>query len=225
MIKYKAIIFGSIGTLAETSNIQRKSFNEAFKKFNLNWYWSKNEYKTLLQKSGGENRLANYAKLKNIKINTLKLRNLKTKIFNNYLKKNQLRPRSGVVSIINFCKKNNIKIGFATSTSVNNINSLFLALKKEIKKKDFNFIGNGKLVLQKKPQPDIYKAALKKLNLNSKECLAIEDTEESMQSALNANIKCIAFPGKLHENKKFKGSLKIIKRLNKKDILISLENF
>ena len=72
MIKYKGIIFGSIGTLAETSNIQRKSFNEAFKKFNLNWYWSKNEYKTLLQKSGGENRLANYAKLKNIKIKYFK---------------------------------------------------------------------------------------------------------------------------------------------------------
>ena len=31
MIKYKAIIFGSIGTLAETSDIQRKSFNKAFK--------------------------------------------------------------------------------------------------------------------------------------------------------------------------------------------------
>ena len=222
MIKYKAIIFGSIGTLAETSDIQRKSFNQAFKKFNLDWYWSKNEYKTLLEKSGGENRLANYAKLKDIKINTLKLRNLKTKIFNNYLKKNQLKSRSGVVNIINFCKKNNLKIGFATSTSINNINSLFLTLKKEVKKKDFNFIGNGKLISRQKPHPDIYKAALKKLNLNSKECLAIEDTEESMQSALNANIKCIAFPGKLHENKKFKGSLKIIKRLSKKNIFIDL---
>ena len=91
MIKYKAIIFGSIGTLAETSDIQRKSFNQAFKEINLNWYWSKNEYKTLLEKSGGENRLANYAKLKDIKVNTLKIRNLKTKIFNNYLKKNQLK--------------------------------------------------------------------------------------------------------------------------------------
>jgi len=29
---YKALLFGSIGTLVETSEIQRKSFNEAFKK-------------------------------------------------------------------------------------------------------------------------------------------------------------------------------------------------
>ena len=126
LIKYKSIIFGSIGTLVETSNIQRKSFNKAFKKLGLDWHWSVSEYKTLLEKSGGENRLSKYANEKNIKINTKKLRDLKTKFFNNYLKKNTLKPRAGVLNIINFCKKNHIKLGFATSTSVNNINSIFL---------------------------------------------------------------------------------------------------
>jgi beta-phosphoglucomutase-like phosphatase (HAD superfamily) len=214
----KAIIFGSIGTVLETSDIQRKSFNKAFKKFGLNWYWSKNKYKKLLKMSGGENRLSNYAKTKNIKINTLKLRNLKTKFFNDYLKKNKLKPRAGVINVIKFCKKNNIRLGFASSTSINNINSIFFTLKNTIKKKDFDFIGNSKLVSKKKPYPDIYKVALKKFNLSSKECLAIEDTEESMKSALSAKIICIAFPGKLHEKEKFKGSYKITKKLINKDI-------
>ena len=218
MKNFKAIIFGSIGTILETSDIQRKSFNKAFKKFGLNWYWSKNEYKKLLKMSGGENRLSNYAKIKNIKINTLKLRNLKTKFFNNYLKKNKLKPRAGVANVIKFCKKNNIKLGFASSTSINNINSIFFSLENTIKKKDFDFIGNSKLVSKKKPYPDIYKVALKKFGLSSKECLAIEDTEESMKSALSAKIICIAFPGKLHEKEKFKGSYKITKKLINKDI-------
>ena len=218
MKNFKAIIFGSIGTVLETSDIQRKSFNKAFKKFGLNWYWSKNEYKKLLKMSGGENRLSNYAKKKNIKINTLKLRNLKTKFFNDYLKKNKLKPRAGVTNVIKFCKKNNIKLGFASSTSINNINSIFFALENTIKKKDFDFIGNSKLVSKKKPYPDIYKVALKKFDLSSKECLAIEDTEESMKSALSAKIICIAFPGKLHEKEKFKGSYKITKKLINKDI-------
>ena len=218
MKNFKAIIFGSIGTVLETSDIQRKSFNKAFKKFGLNWYWSKNEYKKLLEKSGGENRLSNYAKIKNIRINTLKLRNLKTKFFNNYLKKNELKPRAGVINVIKFCKKNNIKLGFASSTSINNINSIFFALKNTIRKKDFDFIANNKLALRKKPYPDIYKITLKKLNLKSKDCLAIEDTEESMKSALNAKIRCVAFPGKFHEKEKFKGSHKITKKLINKDI-------
>jgi len=215
---FRAIIFGSIGTIVETSDIQRKSFNKAFKKFSLDWYWSINEYKKLLEMSGGENRLSNYAKTKNTKINTLKLRNLKTKFFNNYLKKNKLKPRAGVTNIIKFCKKNNIKLGFASSTSINNINSIFFSLKNIIKKEDFDFIGNSKLVSRKKPYPDIYKVALKKFDINSNECLAIEDTEESMKSALRAKIICIAFPGKLHEKKKFKGSYKITKKLSNKDI-------
>ena len=126
MIKYKAVIFGAIGTIVETSNIQRKSFNKAFKEFGLDWYWSSTEYKKLLEKSGGENRLSSYANKKNVKINTKKLRDLKTKFFNDYLKKNEIKPRDGVLNIINFCKKNNIKLGFATSTTTNNINSIFL---------------------------------------------------------------------------------------------------
>ena len=218
MIKYKAIIFGSIGTLAETSDIQRKSFNKAFKKLSLNWYWSVNEYKKLLENSGGENRLSKYANKKNIKVNTKRLRNLKTKFFNDYLKKNKLKPRPGVLNIINFCKKNNIKLGFATSTTTNNINAIFFTLRNKIKKKDFNFIGNNKLVLREKPYPDIYMITLKKLKTRPKECLSIEDTEESMKSALKAKIRCVAFPGKLHEHQKFKGAYKIIKKLNKKKI-------
>ena len=222
MIRYKAVIFGSIGTIVETSDIQRKSFNLAFKEFGLDWYWSKTEYRKLLQRSGGENRLSNYSNKKNIKVNTKRLRNLKTKFFNDYLKKNRLKPRPGVLDIINFCKKNNIKLGFATSTTVNNINSIFFTLKNTINKKDFNFIGNNKLVLREKPYPDIYKFTLKKLNIRSKECLAIEDTEESMKSALKAKIRCVAFPGKLHEHQKFKGAYKIIKKLNKKKIFTDL---
>ena len=222
MIKYKAVIFGSIGTIVETSNIQRKSFNKAFKEFGLDWYWSASEYKKLLEKSGGENRLSKYANKKNIKINTKKLRDLKTKFFNDYLKKNKIKPRVGVTNIINFCKKNNIKLGFATSTTINNINSIFFTLKNTIGKNDFNFIGNDKIVLRKKPHPDIYNITLRKLNLRPKECLAIEDTEESMKSALKAKIRCIAFPGKLHEHQKFKGAYKIIKKLNKKKIFTDL---
>ena len=96
MIKYKAVIFGAIGTIVETSNIQRKSFNKAFKEFGLDWYWSSAEYKKLLEKSGGENRLSEYANKKKIKINTKRLRDLKTKFFNDYLKKNEIKPRGGV---------------------------------------------------------------------------------------------------------------------------------
>ena len=44
---------------------------------------------------------------------------------------------------------------------------------------------------------------LEKLNLKPEECLAIEDTEESSNAAVNASVKCIAFPGDFHKEDKF----------------------
>ena len=134
---YKALFFGSIGSIVETSDLQRKSFNQAFIKSGLNWYWTKKEYEKLLNKSGGKDRISRYAKQKKIKVSAKKLSILKTKIFNNYLKKNELKLRPGIKDLLNFCIKNGIKLGFVSSTSLNNINSIFYCLRRSIKKKIF----------------------------------------------------------------------------------------
>ena len=143
----KAVLFGSIGTIIETSDIQRNCFNQAFQKVGLNWHWSKTIYKSMLKKPGGEKRVRKYSLENNTFANAKEIRNLKTFIFNNYLKKNKTKPRPGVLDIINYCKRNNIKIGFVTSTTKNNIDSVFLSTGKYLSKKDFNYIGNNNLSL------------------------------------------------------------------------------
>ncbi len=216
---YKALLFGSIGSIVETSEIQRKSFNKAFKQYGLDWNWTKREYVSLLNKSGGKDRISRYAKKNKEIVNSTYLRNLKTKIFNNYLKKNQLKLRPGVKNLILFCKKEKIKLAFVSSTSTNNINAILYSLRNSIHKKDFSFIGNSKLVKKFKPNPAIYLLALKKLKIKANDCLAIEDTQESLNSAKRAKIKCIIFPGKFHSSRKFSGAYKKVYRLNKNIIL------
>jgi beta-phosphoglucomutase-like phosphatase (HAD superfamily) len=216
---YKALLFGSIGSIVETSEIQRKSFNKAFKQYGLDWNWTKREYQNLLSKSGGKDRISRYAKKKKNEVNSVYLRNLKTKIFNNYLRKNHLKLRPGVKNLISLCKKENIKIAFVSSTSLNNINAILYCLRNSINKKDFNFIGNAKLVKKFKPNPEIYLLAIKKLKLNPNDCVAIEDSQESLNSARRAKIKCIIFPGKFHSSKKFIGAYKKVYQLNKNIIL------
>ena len=195
---YKALLFGSIGSIVETSEIQRKSFNKAFKQHGLKWNWTKREYLSLLTKSGGKDRISRYANKNKEIVNSTYLRNLKTKIFNNYLKKNQLKLRPGVKNLILFCNKKKIKLAFVSSTSLNNINAILYSLRNSINKRDFNFIGNAKLVKKFKPNPEIYLLALKKLKLKANDCLAIEDTQESLNSARRAKIKCIILPGKFN---------------------------
>jgi len=113
-----------------------------------------------------------------------------------------------------YAKENNIRLGFSTSTTINNVNAVFETLSGQISKEDFDFIGNKSFVENEKPHPEIYKITLENLNLKKEECLAIEDTEESSNSAVRAGIKCIAFPGEFHLDDKFDMCIKKINLLD-----------
>jgi len=71
-MKYKALLFGSIGTIIETSEIQRQSFNDTFKELDLDWYWDEQDYKNLLKKSGGVKRIEDFAQKNNSIVDALK---------------------------------------------------------------------------------------------------------------------------------------------------------
>ena len=64
---------------------------------------------------------------------------------------------------------------------------------------------------------EFYFKALEIMNLDNKDCVAIEDSVESAKSAINAGIQCIAFPGIYHNDESFE-SCKL--KLNKLDISI-----
>tara|TARA_Y100001970_G_scaffold281834_1_gene393422 strand:+ start:1277 stop:1939 length:663 start_codon:yes stop_codon:yes gene_type:complete len=218
-MKLKAVLFGSIGTVVETSNIQRKCFNQAFKINGLDWYWTKKMYQKMLKKTGGEKRVRKFSLERKILINAKNIRNLKTKLFNNYLKKNKLKPRSGVIRLIKYCKYKKIKVAFVTSTTKNNVDAVFISLNNYIKKSDFDYIGHNKIIKNFKNKSDIYKNCLKKLNLLPKDCIAIEDTEISLKYALKANLRCVAFPGDFHQTGKYINSLAKVKSLQPKEII------
>ena len=53
-----ALIFGSTGTVMETSDVQRRAYNQALKEAGLNWVWTREIYAELLSQSGGQERLS-----------------------------------------------------------------------------------------------------------------------------------------------------------------------
>jgi len=200
---YKAILFGSIGTIVETSELQRRSFNQAFSEAGLDWNWTLEEYQKMLTKSGGLNRINDFANQLGIKVNADALHLRKTEIFDSMMSNEKISTRPGVTNLISYALANGIHLAFVTSTSKTNIDAMFSALNNQIKKSDFSFIGNDKLVSHPKPNSEIYLKALSELKLNADDCIAIEDTEVSMRSAIDAKIKCIAFPGAMASDNNF----------------------
>tara|TARA_E500000178_G_scaffold223044_3_gene220016 strand:- start:2658 stop:3317 length:660 start_codon:yes stop_codon:yes gene_type:complete len=196
----QAIFFGSIGTLVETSEIQRKSFNAAFEEFGLNWYWNIGNYINMIQKPGGILRIKEYSKLK-LKDNEVeKIYDLKIKYFRKY-STNSVKPRKGVLEIINYANKNNIKLGFITTTTKETIEIIKDSLSRYIDFNNFDLITYEKDCSKKKPNPDIYNFAINNLDVAKNNSITIEDTPVSYTSSKKANIKTILFPGEYSVNK------------------------
>ena len=196
----QAIFFGSIGTLVETSEIQRKAFNTAFNEFGLNWYWNIGNYINMIQKPGGIQRIKEYSK-SNLKDNEVKkIYDLKIKYFREY-SANAVKPREGVLEVINYANINNIKLGFITTTSKETIDIIKDSLSRYIDFNNFDLITYEKDCSKKKPNPDIYNFAINNLKVEKNNSITIEDTPVSYTSSKKANIKTILFPGEYSVNK------------------------
>ena len=196
----QAIFFGSIGTLVETSEIQRKAFNAAFEEFGLNWYWNIGNYINMIQKPGGILRIKEYSKLKLKDDEVKKIYDLKIKYFKEY-STNAVKPREGVLDVINYANINNIKLGFITTTTKETIDIIKDSLSRYIDFNNFDIITYEKDCSKKKPNPDIYNFAINNLDVAKNNSITIEDTPVSYTSSKKANIKTILFPGEYSVNK------------------------
>ncbi len=190
----KALLFGSIGTIVETSEIQRQSYNKAFKDLDLNWYWNIATYCKLLENAGGKKRIKEYSK-NTLDQKTINLIHSKKEEYYEKLLSNPLSPRPGIKDTIELCIESNVSIGFITTTSLKNINSIKHALKGTLDFSNFQIITSLEDTSAPKPSNQIYLYALKKLGLSKNEVIAIEDTYISKTSAINAGIECYFFPG------------------------------
>lgn len=196
-----AILFGSIGTLVETSEIQRKSFNKAFKHFGLDWYWNVGNYIEMIQDPGGIKRIKKYSNFKLSETNVKKIYDYKIKFFRQYAV-NIVKPRKDILKIIKYAKKKNIKLGLITTTSKETIDIIIDSLSQYIDFNNFDLITYEKHSKKKKPYPDIYNFAANELKISKNKLIAIEDTPISYASSKSAKIKTLFFPGEYSVNKK-----------------------
>ena len=190
----KSILFGSIGVLVECSEIQRKAFNSAFQEYGLDWHWNIANYIKMLEEPGGLNRIVEYSNFRLSQEDAKKIHLLKIKHFK-LLSKNSLKPREGVEDVVQYALKNNIKIGFITTTTKETLDLIIENISNYIDFTKFDLITHDELVNKRKPDPEIYNYALRELKVNNLKSIAIENTYESCKSAEDANIKTLFYPG------------------------------
>lgn len=104
------------------------------------------------------------------------------------LYKNHIHEIAGLTSLLNKMNDLEIKASLATMGDTPNID---FVLDKLSIKKYFHSLTGGHEITNGKPDAEIFNLALKKLNLNSSDCIVIEDSIDGVISATQAGIKVI----------------------------------
>ncbi|MGH6850373.1 MAG: HAD-IA family hydrolase, partial [Methylocella sp.] len=196
----EALIFDVDGTLAETEEAHRQSFNEAFAAFGLDWRWDKELYRELLQVTGGKERLQHY-------IDAWKPRGREVVLarFSEIYEETSARyaalvragaspARPGVRRLITEAHERRVRLAIATTSLPESVDVVLRAMLGEEAPSWFAVIAAGDAVASKKPAADVYRFAVATLGCGPGSCVAIEDSANGIKAARAAGLPVLATP-------------------------------
>ena len=219
----KALIFDVDGTLADTESAHLAAFNHAFAEQGLDWHWDVALYTSLLEISGGKERMLHYWKhvhpdMKDIDGSGLRdtidhLHALKTASYEAAVQGGAVQLRPGVLALIQQAHQQGLRLAIATTTSPVNIAVLLRNAIGPDWKDFFIVIEDASTAPKKKPHPQVYVQTLTRLGLPSGACLALEDSSNGLRAAVAAGIKTIITPNNFTSHHDFTGALRVLPNL------------
>lgn len=195
----EALLFDVDGTVAETEGLHRRAFNLAFERHGIDIRWDEREYRRLLRVHGGKERitrsLAEHEEPRPAG-EIAAVHATKTRIYDELLLAEGVPWRPGVRRLMAEAKRARLRLALATTTSEANLDPLFSPVLGARWKVLFDAIVTGDVTARKKPAPDVYLEALKRLGLRATQAIAFEDSRAGVEAACAAGIAVIAVPSR-----------------------------
>ena len=197
-----ALIFDVDGTLADTESAHRQAFNAAFREVGLAWHWSESLYASLLDVTGGKERLLHYWRLVDpqeagaprITENIAALHAIKTRHYDALVGAGQLVLRPGILRLMHEARAAQMPIAIATTTTPANVDALLRTPLGSNWRALFASVCDAATPGDKKPAPDVYLATLNALGLAGAACIAFEDSANGLRAAVAAGIPTVITP-------------------------------
>jgi len=104
------------------------------------------------------------------------------------LYKDHIKEIDGLTSLLENLERLGVEIALATNGDMTNI---YFVLDSLNIGRFFRFITGADEISKGKPDPEIFKLTLTKLNLKSRECIAVEDSTDGIISARQAGLEVI----------------------------------
>jgi beta-phosphoglucomutase-like phosphatase (HAD superfamily) len=118
-------------TLAETEEAHRLSFNTAFAEANLDWNWSRDVYRKLLNVTGGKERIRHYLTdwtslsfREDAETLIRELHARKTELYTARVAGGGVTLRPGIAELITEARRRDVTLAIASTTSHANVDAL-----------------------------------------------------------------------------------------------------
>ena len=190
----KALFFGSIGTIVETSRLQYDAFHAAFAQHHLDWHWDLPTYQEMLKISGGAKRISTFADKRNEQVDATAVHATKTSWFLEKLQSDDIKPLSYVGVGLKAAQEHGIKTGFVSTTEKATVRIIALKLV-AVGHPDFDIMTHGGLGLPGKPEPDAYIHAFETLGIEAQNAIVIEDNVDGVAAAKTTGARVVGVPG------------------------------
>lgn len=194
----KGLIFDMDGLILDTETISNKLLIDIFSKYDINL----NE--EIISKTIGlekKKAIKVFEEYLGDNIPIKDIINLHKKVVNDYLEKNGVPVKLGLIELLNYLDEEKIKKVVATSSYRKVAENVLIRANVYNR---FDDIICGDEIKESKPSPDIFLKALEKLNLSADEVIVLEDSRMGILAAHRAKIKSIMIPDILQADEETK---------------------
>jgi len=183
----KACIFDLDGVIVDTAHYHFLAWQRLGRELGVNLTEKENEKLKGVSRMQSLQIILDMGKITLSKDRKESLANRKNDWFVEYveaMKPEEIFP--GVKQLISSIRKMGIKVALASSSknAPRVIELLGIA-------KLFDVVVDGGMIVDTKPDPEIFLLSAQKLNINPKNCLVFEDAEAGVEAAIRAGMKCV----------------------------------
>jgi len=183
--KFEAVIWDMDGVIADTAPYHFQAWQDVFQKKGINF--TEEDFK---RNFGQRNdTIIRYALGKNVSPDEVDvIANEKEENYRQRVAQN-IKPLSGAIELITSLKEHGVKMAIASSAPMENIQLVTRGLAVN---NYFQVIVWGRQVTEGKPSPQAFLLAARRLEVEPKNCVVIEDAVAGVTAAKRAGMKCLA---------------------------------